>query len=108
MLETVLGMVMTWLAAVMSDFVLPVLLLAGLAAILFFVLARKPRKGRIVIHPKDRVILYAQAKHSCPACLNPLNGLPVARCKLDPSHEIHAVCREMVKDKCPQCNGPIE
>jgi len=87
------------------NFIVAVLLLAGLAVTLFVVLRKKPR---IVIHPRERVILYAQAKHNCPACLEPLNGSPVARCKRDPWHEIHAECRELVNGQCPQCKSPIE
>jgi len=91
-----------------QDAVPTILLLLGVVAILVWVFARKIRKKRIVIHPKEKVILYAQGKQNCPACRTPFDGLPVVRCKRDSSHVIHAVCKEMVKGRCPDCNGQIE
>jgi hypothetical protein len=63
-------------------------------------------KPRIVIHPAAKVIMHGNAKRNCPACQEPLDGLPVAKCRLG-NHVIHAMCKDLVKGRCPQCNGPI-
>jgi hypothetical protein len=88
-----------------------VLLLAGAVAVFLVLRGRKParRKLRITIHRKERVVLVAAAKRkNCPACWSELEeGGARARCELNASHEIHEDCRQLVKGKCPMCNGKL-
>jgi len=69
------------------------------------------RKLRITIHPKERVVLVAEGTRkakNCPACWSKLEDTgPRARCELNAGHEIHEDCRELVKGKCPVCNGRL-
>jgi hypothetical protein len=83
--------------------------LVGLATIVVLLrsLGRR-RKPRIVIHEKSKLKIQAQGKKNCPACQESLDELPVARCKLDPSHIIHAQCMELVRNICPECKGQME
>jgi len=91
-----------------SPLMILVLILAGLAAILvYWRFAKKPPKRRIVIHDATKIKIQAQGKKTCPACQDPLDGLPLARCKRDLSHVIHAECKELVKSICPECKGEI-
>ncbi len=103
----------------MSDFVLTlVVVLLVVAAVVLVILARrwKPaepaeKKPRIIIHPKERIVLVAEGTkkpRNCPACWSRLDkGVPAARCSRDPSHEIHEECRELVQGQCPECKGPL-
>jgi hypothetical protein len=103
------------LAMFISGFTLWVLLLLLGGAVGLFIVLRwrklAPRKLRITIHPKERVVLVAEGKRkpkNCPACWLALEeGGPRARCAFNPGHEIHDDCRQLVQGKCPVCNGKL-
>lgn len=103
------GAFVTWAALANfkpADFLLLSVLL-GLAAIVVWLVKRR-RTPRIVIHPKSQLKIQAQGKKNCPACQEALDGSPVARCRADPSHVIHAQCKELVRGICPECRGRME
>ena len=91
-----------------------VLLVLGAVAGSYIALRGSPtaqRKLRITIHPKERVVLVAEGTRkakNCPACWSKLGDDEArARCEINSGHEIHEACRELVKGKCPVCNGKL-
>ena len=103
------------LAIFVSGFtVLLVLLVLGAAVGSYLVLrgrdATAPRK-RVIIGRNGRVVLAGEGirkPKNCPACWSKLEeGGPRARCELNAGHEIHEDCRQLVRGKCPVCNGKL-
>lgn len=103
------------LAIFVSGFTVLLVLLVLAAAVGSYVVLRSkdtttPRK-RITIGLKERVVLIAEGirkPKNCPACWSKLEeGGPRARCELNAGHEIHEDCRQLVRGKCPVCNGRL-
>jgi len=96
-----------WMSGAGWSAVLVLALLAA-AGLLVYLLSSKKKKARIKIGEKEKVIFNVGGTRNCPACRTKLEaGQPRARCQVDPRHEIHAECSELVRGKCPMCNGKL-
>jgi hypothetical protein len=85
------------------------LLVAAAAFVAIAFWGRRP-KSRIKFLPANATVFVAEADvHLCYGCRKELTpGQPKVRCSVTATHEVHALCAEvLLRGKCPQCGNAL-
>jgi uncharacterized ubiquitin-like protein YukD len=72
--------------------------------------SKQEPKPRIMIRQNNRTVFGAAADRLCYGCRRELKpDQPKVRCSVTATHEVHAVCADvLLQGKCPQCGNALE